>query len=860
MSNNVSEGETSYRGTTLPDSGAKISQDIKQADRDQKFKFFECIQALMKGRLPTNEQLDQFLAMSQSSTSLEPRAHMLSKDGQALYKDFQQLIQNTREIIAEKNQEELFQNFIHHCTLATDTVPDAVDPRAPIGIGQKVVSSNKAQKEARQILQNMKSVAKLVTTNSEFRSILDEMFQLAMEVLRDSADKVAQGAQKMSEKASQKATQISNTAASTADALSQDGEINQEIQRAGDRAQDLALNAKEDPHDTAHETRQELRQGTDSLKDYAKQQTAEMRQQFNLRDKDTKARFQAKTSEMHGNAIEYAIQKMPKERRQAIIERLKLIVGQIQSDPQYQTTVDSVIDLIGTWRQRAQGPAGSASTETGKIARDPNVEAATIEFKTILERWAQGYSLDPMIELVKNMWESARQDPQLSQYFDSVSFFISRAVREPYYVTSDAIDRDTELLLDQGQTLLKVKYRLDTDALMSEAHNFLEKLSTDPMVRQVADNFQKVAKNMFYNKKGKLTFKPHLFDDFRYVLLPSLFDAFQFIPIPRIEYSDLKVDLMFDNMILTSKDLIPRLFEIQMNNSIRMVPRGKPNKSSDTNKHEFIMFIQGVEANVRHVDYYVKTKEGFRFKDRGIADVLINRRGFDIRVEGQKTQHDEDDYTPSLITFDKVQVKIHALTVKMRKSQHPVMNAFVQPFIKTAVKNAIAHAIEAELKEALISGDRAAATAVRDTRIKTGKNTFGALLETAASLVQNKFSSDDKSKSSKSRRKNSGNYNRTSRVIFDADGLCVLDPVKHIELKVGQPLIEDKNAMANMNVDAPWASPAFDLHGLQTNIEAKKRNELPGMRRTHGTLAIGNPEVYGGNNDDSYDSATDNNN
>ena len=147
-----------------------------------------------------------------------------------------------------------------------------------------------------------------------------------------------------------------------------------------------------------------------------------------------------------------------------------------------------------------------------------------------------------------------------------------------------------------------------------------------------------------------------------------MMESFQFIPIPRIEYSDLKVDLMFDNMILTSTDLLPRLFEVNMNNTMRMVPRGNANRSLDANKHDFNMTIQGVEANIRDVDYYVKTKEGFRFKDRGLADILINKKGMDILVKGRKSA--EDSEVPSLITIDDVKVKIHSLSIKMRKSQH----------------------------------------------------------------------------------------------------------------------------------------------------------------------------------------------
>ncbi|KAF9099187.1 hypothetical protein BGX27_000656 [Mortierella sp. AM989] len=754
---------------------------------------------------------------------------MLSADGRVLYKDFQELIQTTREVIAEKNQEELFQNFIYHCTQASDTAPSSVNARGTVGHSKKLATET-IENEGKEVLENMKSVAKLVTTNSEFRSILNDLFQLAVEVFGDGADKAAREAQRMAGRASEKANNLSQATVSA----TQEGNssIQRKIQKVADKVQAVARSSKDNPVDTAHGTRDDILEGTSSAMDAVRQQTGEMREQASMQTEDAKNRAQVKKSEIQEDAFHYANQKMPPEQRRVLIERLKLTIGQIQSNPQYQATIDSLMGLVGTWRKRAREPAGDVSTGAVKVIHDPNVDAATTEFKTILERWAQGYSLDPMIELVQYLWKRAARDPLLSGYLDTVSTFMNRALREPNYMTSQAINREADDLIDQGHTLFRVKYKADTDALLNEGQNFAEKLGSDPMVRQVAECFQRVASTLFYDKEGKLVFKQNLFDDFRYVLMPSLLETFQFIPIPRIEYSDLKVDLMFDNMILTSTDLVPRLIEVHMNNSMRMVPRGNAKRSLDSNKHEFTMAIQGLEVNVRDVHYYVKTKEGFRFKDRGIADVLIHKRGLDIHIEGQKTP--EDDQNPSLITFNEVKVKIHSLSIKLRRTQHSVLNIFAQPFIKTAVKNAIAHALETEIKEALISGDRTLATTLRDTRIKTGKNTFGALMETATSFVQNKISPEDDTKSGGRRRKSSGKHNRTSRVIFDQDGLCVLDPVKHIELKVGQPLHEDKNAMENMSITAPWASPVFDMQDLGI----KERNVLPGMRRTQGTMAM----------------------
>ncbi|KAF9583502.1 hypothetical protein BGW38_009326 [Lunasporangiospora selenospora] len=824
MSNiKVTEGQTSFQNVPIPDSGAKISQHIKEVDRNQKFKLFECLQALVKGRLPTNEQIDHMLVMAQNSRSLEAREHMLSADGRSLFKDFRELMRTTRGIVYEKNEQELFQNFIYHCTQASESASKTLHtPDLDIG-----VSTRKAEREGKETLESLVSVAKLVTTNSEFRSILDELFHLAKEVFSEGAQKVSQTAASVVNSTANSGGGYQNSAVSATQEGGQ--KIQEGIIRAAGAVQEVADQAQQDPMVAAQGARQNLGQQKDATIDSVRTQAHEMKSKLYKRSEGLMDQAHSQALHTKEDAIHYADSKMPAEKRQQLLERLKIVIGQIQGDKQYQKAIDSVLGLIETWRKRAERPAENITAEAGKVFHDPNVEAATVEFKIILQRWAQGHSLDPMIDTIHQLWQKTNHDPELDQYMDNVGQFMGKAVREPNYITSEVIDKDAEALMDQGNKLLSRKYKPYTDKLLEEGEIFVHKLNTDPRSKEVADSFHQFSSHLFYDKHSKLAFKPHLFDDFRYVLMPALMESFQFIPIPRIEYSDLKVDLVLDNIILTSTDLLPRFFEFGMHNTMRMVPRGNANHSLDENEHDFNLIIQGVEASVRNVDYYIKTKDGLRFEDRGIADVLINKKGIDVKVKGSKTP--EDSEIPSMITIEDVKVKVHALTIKMRKSKHPILYAFAQPFVKTVIKNSIARALEAQIKEALVSGDKAVATSIRDTRIKTGKNTFGALMESATSFVSNKISPDEETKAKNERKKNQGNYNRTSRVLFDENGLCVLDPVKHIELKVGQPLLEDPNAMAAMSVHAPWVSTAFDM---REGMEIQGRNQLPGMRRTQG--------------------------
>jgi hypothetical protein len=131
---------------------------------------------------------------------------------------------------------------------------------------------------------------------------------------------------------------------------------------------------------------------------------------------------------------------------------------------------------------------------------DPNVEAAILEFKVILQRWAQGYGLDPIISHIQNMWTKTMVDPELNQFVSNVSEFMTRAIREPNYVTSQNINTDAEALIDRGRELLNVKYKPDTDAVLDEGQIFIEKLNNDPRSKEVTANFQQFARHLFYDR------------------------------------------------------------------------------------------------------------------------------------------------------------------------------------------------------------------------------------------------------------------------------------------------------------------------------------------------------------------------
>ena len=95
-------------------------------------RFYGVIQAFREGRLPENPQIDETLKYVRDNSFVD--VDRLSPEGQRLIQDVRDIIETARLMVAEKNADELFQNFIWH-TRGVDYSAAKQDPNevAPVG-------------------------------------------------------------------------------------------------------------------------------------------------------------------------------------------------------------------------------------------------------------------------------------------------------------------------------------------------------------------------------------------------------------------------------------------------------------------------------------------------------------------------------------------------------------------------------------------------------------------------------------------------------------------------------------------------------------------------------------------------------
>jgi Family of unknown function (DUF5923) len=78
----------------------------------QKIRLYGVIEAFRQGRMPSNSQIDETLKYIIDNSPVE--TSKLSAEGMKLVQDTRDIIETARVIVAEKNADELFQNFVWH--------------------------------------------------------------------------------------------------------------------------------------------------------------------------------------------------------------------------------------------------------------------------------------------------------------------------------------------------------------------------------------------------------------------------------------------------------------------------------------------------------------------------------------------------------------------------------------------------------------------------------------------------------------------------------------------------------------------------------------------------------------------------
>ncbi|KAF9035150.1 hypothetical protein BJ165DRAFT_1510493 [Panaeolus papilionaceus] len=374
--------------------------------------------------------------------------------------------------------------------------------------------------------------------------------------------------------------------------------------------------------------------------------------------------------------------------------------------------------------------------------KQSQLDLCIAELRTLLERFANGQSMDIIFSAIGALADDTKRDEALKEWFKAINLYI-RKVR--YWSSSQMASNNTNVYDD--------RFSLNQDILEPDCDNHgnrLRELGREfyDINKQFGEDWARLTKDLLFDQEGSLKFKPELWNDIRKVILPTLIEQVGYIPIPRVEYTDDSLDLVVENLVLQGRNLFPNIVSFEANNFVKFSPY---NAITDDHKHSMMLRLEHMQADMRDVAFYYHKKTGLpKMKDSGIADVIVGGSGISATVKLASVKHDKS----SVFRVQTVDVKVDSLKFSIRDSKHDFLYKTLKPLATGLVKKQIQKAVQDALRTGLeyIDGqlvgvrDRMAEAKKNDgdNRVNALKEIFHQKKDEAASLKTNESRSQFK--------------------------------------------------------------------------------------------------------------------
>jgi len=802
----------------------------KEADVNNKLQLYGIFQAFSNGKVPSNKQIDIALNSALASKPLSSPSKKLSSEGQALTADLKAVIEQAKILLLSKNDGNLLQDFIWQAEQITGA--GTTLPGAP-------VDKETAKQHGNEALDGLRTLGTLLITNGQFRKLLSDATVLLRDIAGDAAQNTATKVKPSEEQLSQIDKPAEDNTWHEAPEVSKE-KIKAQLpfgskQEAKDAAKSTAGDVNQaahpdgsrDPRDTAQLGAQEGQTGQSTgVNANAALNVAKGKLNENVSEED-KEKAKAKARARRDQLNNYLKGKMPEERREQTIWRLKKMVVEIQGHQDYQRAIETLLRLAEQYTGHGRELTTQATGTVKGAHQDDALQMAEADLKTLLERFANGTSFDDVIDSINQIYKDADRDPELKNWFKRIDAYIRKVLQQQGYILEDASNEEWNRLYDDGHDLLRGRYRGHTDRIADEFKYVGEQFDADPQNKAFANSVNKLFNDLGTDENGKTTFKPHLVKDITDVILPGIFESVKYIPIPRIEYSDPMIDAVVENLVIEGDNLAPNVLEFGSDNYWRWGRKSISNK----NKNKVMLSVSGVQMDLRDVSYYLKRKQGFpSITDKGVMDIFMGGSGFSFKVEMETADKAREHAQTHFFKVTKVDTDIQNLAIKLKKSNHKLLFNMFKPLLLKVMRPVIQKVLEKQIKDSVnqldgmlydikVEADKAEAEAKRNPDPQNLQNMYQRYAQSAQKRIM-------QGKQKKEEMKEKTKDTQVNVAVTQHDSIF-----KNISLPGGisSKATEYKELAAKGD---KWESPVFSIGS------AKETSSLPSApkitRKSHG--------------------------
>jgi hypothetical protein len=531
-------------------------------------------------------------------------------------------------------------------------------------------------RDAHEAANQLRRAAQLTVTSPSFRNFLWEWYQLVRDTWAPQLDRALEQRLKEGRK----------------DDLTQQGEwkakeLRDQAWQASNRATAEAQGKKEELSRAAQDVRQAAARGD------AKSAVAGAR--------DTAA-------DLSREAWQRVDEQFPPERREELVQRWQSLKRQLQEDPNLRAAIDDLKGALTRLRQDAQPVLDKASQGVQQVkeaAKDKSQDwkqsaqqadttglwQVAWDARELIEKFANGWSLQKLIDAFQAWTRALDQDQELRQWISDVWSWANQTKQDANKLNDDQHLQQLNSFVDRGRSIAQGRHKQILENLLSEAQEFIWALRNDASSNRLRQSLSNVVEDLFVDKTGKVVLKPDLYNQLGKALAPSFRDLFRDIRIAHIEEHNDKADFALDNVNIDASDIQPNQLDVT---SIADVSIGKQDTSADL---RFRISAKGITPKVRNA-YFRYEKHTFpKLSDFGSLDAALTGDGLSFTVDVESWINAKDNYEKRTFRVRDVTVNLRGLKLDFHHAQHETLYKIFKPLIISRLTRQIERTIRDQL-------------------------------------------------------------------------------------------------------------------------------------------------------------------
>jgi hypothetical protein len=131
-----------------------------------------------------------------------------------------------------------------------------------------------------------------------------------------------------------------------------------------------------------------------------------------------------------------------------------------------------LLDAVENYASHGKTVANTAQAGSQNLTSEPNLDSGLTKFRTLLERFANNQSLEPVLDAIRTLGNDAKQDQALREWLNEIDTYIRRVLIEPGFVLHPDSDRRARELKDSGRVYWDDKYKGHIDNVFDQIGNF----------------------------------------------------------------------------------------------------------------------------------------------------------------------------------------------------------------------------------------------------------------------------------------------------------------------------------------------------------------------------------------------------